>query len=643
LAKLALWPALLGLLSCGTPEARRIVFVTLDTTRADRLGCYGYADAETPNLDALAAEGVLFEHAVSAIPTTLPSHATMFTGTYPFDHGVRYNIVFRLGDEAQTLAESLQAAGFATAAFPASYIIARRFGLGQGFDLWSEPPKSDLRHVGSPGTALRPAAEGVDLALEWLEKQRGRKSFVWLHLYDPHAPYAPPFPYGSRFRDRPYDGELAYADAQLGRLFDFLRDDPDWSDTLVIVVGDHGEGLHEHRERFHATLVYETTQHVPLIVRAPGARPRRVDEPVSLVDLMPTVLELARVGVPAGLRGTSLAPALRGRGLPQRDLYFESVAGMLNYGWDELHGIRAGRYKLIDSDDPELFDLEADPAELSNLAGTDADRVADLRAALQELMQSSKEGAEERAFDDPVMDAETLAFLAGLGYVGGSADGSSAADAPQPRDLIDMEAELMAAQGAVATGRWDEVSDLAGYVLARNPTNRWALHNSARAMMVQGDLQGAQDRAKELVENYPEAAESYVTFAQAYRAQERYDTAYDVLEQGLTKNPQSELLHYLLLVTAFDVGFEDVRTERVPRATRDLPGSNRIMVLQARCHARDGDVQSALASLARAVELGFRQVAELEQTEDFANVVEDRGFADLVGIAEQLSTAPAGS
>jgi arylsulfatase A-like enzyme len=634
---------LLPLVACGptSDPVRRIVIVTFDTTRADRLGCYGYEDAATPNIDAFAADGVLFEQAVSAIPTTLPSHSTMFTGLYPFDHGVRYNIVFRLGAEAFTLAEALRSAGYGTAAFPASFILASRFGLNQGFDTWSEPPKSDLRYAGSPGTVQRPAGEGVDLALEWLERQRGRKSFLWLHFYDPHAPYTPPFPFLSRFRGRPYDGEIAYADAQFGRLLEHLRADDDWRSTLVVVAGDHGEGLHEHRERFHASLVYETTQRVPLIIGAPAARPGRVAEPVGLADLMPTVLDLAGIDPPPGLRGTSLRPALEGGRLPRRDLYFESLAGALNYGWAELEGVRRGSWKLIDSPDPELFDLETDPSERINLALLEPERVTDLRNALRELSEPIGSGSHAEAALEQVLDPETEALLASLGYTGGGADGTSVENAAHPRDLIDMEGELMTAQAAFARRDWEEVERLSAYIMQRDPSNRWALHNAASALIELQRPREAQDLAAEQLKYYPDAQRSFSMLARTYEAQGDYDKAWEVLQSGLRKNPDSELLTYFALVTAFDAEHEQVCTDEVPGALAQHPGSSKMMVLQARCLAREDEVDSALEWLLKAVRSGFRQVELLERAEDFEEVVRLPGFAELRrSVAEEEAGTP---
>ena len=609
------------------------MLVTLDTTRADRIGCYGYAEGSTPHLDRLAGEGVLFEQAVSANPTTLPSHSTMFTGYYPQDHGVRYNLKFRLAPETVTLAERLRSAGFATAAVPASFILGRRYGLDQGFDTFFDPPMpapGQPEPEGGMVTIRRRADEGVDLALDWIEAHRDRDFFLWLHFYDPHWPYEPQFPYSAHFRDRPYDGEIAYADAQLGRLVERLRASARWDETMLVVVGDHGEGLYDHDERFHSMLVYETTQRVPLIVRAPGLRPGRVAEPVGLIDLVPTVLDLVGLEPMRGVRGISLRPALTGGELPRRELYFESLTGSLSYGWSELRGIRSGHFKLIDSHEPELYDLQQDPGETANLAGREPELLQEMRAALEQLTEPLGDAPSAARADDAVLDAETEALLAGLGYVGGTTSGTSPAGAPHPREVIDLEAELLHASVRVAREEWPEVEAFCRGVLQRDPTNKAVLEWLARALVALGRPGEAQDHAAELLRLYPDNEVSYRTLAETYRAQAAHDEAWAVLHQGVRALPESRTLAYLMLVAGFDAGREELCEDEVAPAVERFPESWRFAVLQARCEARRSDFDAALEMLESAVRLGFDQVGRLEETPDFRRLAELPGFRALV-------------
>ena len=642
---------LLAAAGCG-PSLRpvqRVVLMTIDTTRADRIGAYGYDQGTTPHIDSLADQGVVFENAYSPVPTTLPSHSTMLTGLYPPDHKVQYNLFFKLPDSVVTLPEILQEHGFRTAALPSSHILSQRFGLNQGFDHWAEPPKQEADDDGGHSVSkMRPAEDGVDLAIEWLEEQGSdQPSFLWLHMYDPHWPYTPPFPYNDRYRDRPYDGEIAYTDAQIGRLLQMLRDDPAWDRTLVILAADHGEGLFDHGEQYHAMLVYDTTQHVPLIIRTPGGRAgRRAPETVSLVDLTPTILDL--VGIdrdPELLRGRSLAPALRGDELAPRDAYFETIAGAIAYGWQELQGLRYGKWKLIDSREPELYDLENDPEEQENLARLQPDRVTELRGVLAEMKQSILEDLGDATIE---LDPETEAKLRGLGYVGGDTSaGGSNADAPHPRDLIGLQTEMVTGQSLVQRGDHIRALDLCEYVLSKDPLNRWALQTGGNALMMVGRYDEAREYSRRMIEAAPTSEQAYVLAGRIESRAGRPEAAFQVLSEGLQAlseeldAPPSELLTYYQLVSAFEVGMDDVCTEQVPAALRLSEGETdgnddgakdswRLLVLQARCDLRERRTDDALATLERAVALGFSQIGRLGDEQEFAGLAQDPRFRALV-------------
>lgn len=628
------------------PTIERVVLVTFDTTRADRIGCYGYEKAETPTLDGLAARGALFEQAVSPVPVTLPSHSSIFTGLHPQDHQVRYNIFYRLTPEHATLAESLKEAGFATAAFPASHIVAAHFGLDQGFDTYAQPPKREQDDPDHPDATYRRAKDGADLAMEWLASQRGKRAFAWLHFYDPHVPYDPPFPYSSRFRDRLYDGEIAYADAQLGRVIEALRADPLWDRTLLIVTADHGEGLYDHGERYHSMLAYETTQHVPLIILGPGISRTRVDEPVMLADLMPTILDLAGIPEPNPLRGTSLRPALEGGSLPRRDIYFESLAGAIVYAWAEINGLRHGNWKLIDSLDPELFDLDSDPEEQSNLAASEPLRLEELREALKALLQPISD-AGEGADAGPTLSSEMLRDVMALGYIAGSTSASSGADAPHPRHLVDLQPELLDAQMAMLRGEYDHVEEVCLYALSRDPTNKWALQSIVGALIGQKRLDEALERARYLVELVHQAEESHAVLARVHHERAEPAEAVAALAVGLEEFPDSEYLRYLWLVAGFDTAESGVCDQAVPEAVARHSTSGRMLVLRARCEALAGDPERSLETLRAAVDLQFRRLDIVETAPDMAAVVEMPGFAELkltagleLDVADSVTVTP---
>ena len=388
-----------------------VLIITLDTTRADYISTYGSARAATPSIDRLAADGVVFEQAVSVAPLTLPAHTSLFTGLLPFRHGVRDNAAAPLGADHETLAEILRRRGYQTAAFVSSAILKADRGLASGFDTYDD-------HSGSSRTASgglqRPADETVNAAIRWLDRRADKPFFLWVHLNDPHAPYDPPEPFRTAYRDDPYAGEVAFADEQIGRLTDFLNGRWLLDRTAVIITADHGESLQEHGEAGHGIFLYQSVVHVPLIIRAPVLRARRVPEVVRLVDVMPTILELTHTDRPAaGVDGISLIDLARGRGDLDRDAYSESLYP-LRFGWSPLHSLRNGRFKLIAAPRPELYDLERDPEELHNLLSARSALGLAMARRLAEI-EPAASGNDRGAGSSP--PSEIVERLGALGYI----------------------------------------------------------------------------------------------------------------------------------------------------------------------------------------------------------------------------------
>jgi len=630
---------LLALSGCrsGGPEITRVVLVTLDTTRADRLGPYGYDRGTTPNLDRFAAQSVVFEQAVSQVPTTAPSHSTMFTGLYPQDHGVRYNLVYKLDDGAETLAEILQRRGFSTAGFPAAGVVGREYGLAQGFAHWDQLDLKDegVRELGALIGGTRRAGAGVDAVIDWLAGQGGQKVFLWLHLYDPHTPYSPPFPYSSRYPNNPYDGEIAYTDAQFGRLLEALQADPAWDRTLLVVAGDHGEGLHHHNESWHSYLVYESTQRVPLLVRAPGVEARRVAQPVELADLTPTLLDLVGAEPLENIRGVSLRQALRGQTLPDRFLYFETHAGKLNFGWQELSGVRFRNWKLIESSEPELFDLATDPREKNNLAEADPDRVGRFRAELLAVAEPIREGTASKT--DQQLTPEERRRFAALGYVAGGGGGSALEGARNPSEMIDAEGEITVAGSEIQRGNWPRVLELCEYILGRDPANKWALTNASLSAMNLGRPQDALEPSKRLVELYPQNPNSYSTHGRALSEAGRADEAYELLLLARETIEDSEAVGYFFLVAGFDAG-KPVCDGAVDEVLEEFPSSARTYVMKSRCDLRGGELDAAFDHLIKAVQLGYKEVELLKHFDEFDDVVNDERFQMLIDLQDPDNT-----
>jgi choline-sulfatase len=438
--------ALLGFAAwrlAARPARPNLLLITLDTLRADRLGSYGYAQAETPALDALGARGVRFEHAQSPIPLTGPSHSTILTGLYPPVHGVRDNVVFTLDDRHETLAERLKKEGYRTGAFVGAYPVAAAFGFRQGFDEFKEGFKENAEGAG----AQRPANEVADDAIAFVSARQDAPFFAWAHFYDPHAPYEPPEPYKTRFAGREYDGEVAFTDAQVGRVLDALRAAGHGEDTVVAVVADHGESLGEHGEVTHAVLIYESTLHVPFLLAGP-ALPKGliVKSRVGLVDLLPTLLGLLDREAKDELPGRDLRPAFRGERLAAETLYAESLFGRLNCRWSSLRAVTEGDLKLIEGARPELFDLAADPAETHNLADSRPDAVGRLRGLLRAALGQMVPGGDKARAAAVSPDQEAL--LRSLGYLSGSG-GRGELDEPglpDPRDRVALYEQLQVLQ-----------------------------------------------------------------------------------------------------------------------------------------------------------------------------------------------------
>ena len=362
-----------------------IVLITLDTARADRLSPYGFGDVAMPALERLAREGVVFDQATTVAPLTLPAHTSLLTGLLPPRHGVRENASAPLSNDHVTLAEILAARGFRTGAFVGSAILNADRGLGQGFQEYGNVSRDSLAQPPSlGGGAQRRGAAVMDDAIRWLRKVGDSPFFLWTHLYDPHRPYQAPEPFASRHD--PYVAEIAYADSQIGRLLHALDERALLDRVIVIVTADHGESLGEHREMDHGIFLYESVLRVPLIVRAPGVAPRRVADLVRLTDVMPTVLDLLRLPLPA-LDGTSLVDVMRGHGGPELEAYAESLYPE-RHGWAPLFSLRSDRFKFIDAPRPELYDLRLDPFEERNIVGQRQSLVAALQARLRTQVQA---------------------------------------------------------------------------------------------------------------------------------------------------------------------------------------------------------------------------------------------------------------
>ena len=589
-----------------------ILLITLDTTRADHLGAYGDRRARTPRLDRLANEGVLFERALAAAPITLPAHASLFTGLYPFAHGVRNNGNFSLNASAPTLATALHDGGYLTAAFVSAFVLDRRYGLARGFDEYDDRLGDSAPTQSARGEMERRGDHTARAAGDWLSANArdSRPLFVWMHLYDPHDPYDPPSPLREAFADRLYDGEIAAVDEAIGAVLDRLTPLGRPAPPLVAVIGDHGESLGEHEEETHSMFVYESTLRVPMILSWPGRLPagRRVPALVRGVDLAPTLLELAGKPALPSIEGQSLVSLVEGRsqaGPPSA--YGESYFPLFYMNWAPLRSIQDDRWKFIDAPVPELYDLSSDAREQTNLAEREPARAAALRRALDALT-----GGRQGAMSERPMDRETIQKLAALGYVAPS----NAVRPPEresakadPKKLIGVFNQLRRANAALQQGRLGEAEAIARDVHARDPQNAFAVIVLANVEMEQGRYREAIANYKAYLELVPSSVEAHHRVAICYSRLGDVDRALAEDEAALAMDPRASDARVLRggLLAARGRTDEALRELRAAVEIDPVNAPFRVGLARVLITARRYD--EAEAELARAIELQPRNPA----------------------------------
>ena len=513
------------------PDDLNIVLITIDTLRSDRVSSYGSVRVDTPNIYAFADEGVKFTNAASTVPFTFPAHSSILTGLYPPGHGVRENVGYVLDDGVPTLAEVLSDAGWSTAGFVSAFVLDNRWGIGRGFDHYFDD--FDLADFDTPnlGSVQRSGDVTIAEAVRWLDgRSEDTPFFLWLHLYDPHDPYDPPEPYKSMHPNRPYDGEVAYTDSLIGEFRQALEERALLESSLVILTADHGEGLGDHGEGQHGFFLYDTTVHVPLIVRSPSASDRGlvVDAAVSHVDLFPTILDAVDLWAPKRVHGQSLLPLITGEETgARRSVYSESLYPLLHYGWSPLRALRTDDYKLISAPRPEVYDVRADRKEEHDLSGAQPDVVGELENRLDEL-RSEIERDVPTADMAPDLDPETLAQLQALGYAAGQGGVSLEEEGDRPRadpkDKIGLHRTIMRAQSQMSKDE-EAAEEILLAVLEEDP-------EILDAHQMLGQLAATQDRFSEALDHFRRALElspdhqnSLMGMASSYRALGRMDEA----------------------------------------------------------------------------------------------------------------------
>lgn len=536
------WPLGLGLLllaACnrggpgGAPVFRNapVVLISIDTLRSDRLPAYGYGKVETPALDALRRDSILFERAYSQIPLTLPSHVSIFTGRLPGDHGVRDNVGYRY-DAAKVpgLPGLLHAAGYATGGAVSAYVLRSDTGVGHGFDTYDDGIK--VRFNESLGSSQRPGGEASAAALSWVRTVADKPFFLFLHIYEPHTPYAPPEPFAARYAADPYDGEIAAADAIVGSFLEELKNLGLYDKAVIVLLSDHGEGLGDHGEKEHGILLYREALQVPLFLKLPGGQRggESVAAPVELVDVFPTVLALTGVEAPGGkdarTAGRSLlAPA----GDAPRDLYAETWYPRLHYGWSELSSVIRDRFHYIEGPDPELYDLAGDPRETKNVLVSERRAYAALREASAGYRRELQAPA--------AVDPETLAQLAALGYAGGTVRVGEGETLPDPKSRIADLPELERALSLVARQEFREALPILRRLVAANPNMAEAWENLGLTLQKLGQHEEALAAYQKALKGSGGASHIALAASSLLLQVERLDEARDHAELGLAVSP----------------------------------------------------------------------------------------------------------
>ena len=620
------------------PADTPVLLISIDTLRADRLPAYGYEGVETPHIDALRREGILFEHAYSHIPLTLPSHTSLLTGLLPPEHGLRDNIGYRLdGDlvesgEVPYLPRMLDEKGYATGAAVSSFVLRGKMGLDHYFDFYED--SIEFRTGTGLGGLQRPGFVTLDLARTWLGEVASGPFFFFFHIYEPHTPYTPPPPFAERYDD-PYDGEVATSDAVMGALFDELRRLGVYDRALIFLFSDHGEGLGDHGEEEHGVLLYTATLQIPMIVKLPQGRHggASVPTPVQLIDVLPTVADALDLPLPENLRGHSMLAMLEGE-TPDRRIYAETFYPRLHFGWSELASLLDDQHQYIEGPDPELFDLGADPGQQNNILRQERRIFAELRDELA-TFERTLVGPEE-------VDEESRQALAALGYIGGGV-GESDGPLPDPKSRLPTLADLKEAFRHQTRGESAEAVDAFRRALVENPgmldaweylaqnlqkLGRWEealeayrkalelssgaphLAMAAASLFLQMDaLEEAEAHARLALEQHPSFANGLL--ARIALRRDDLELAESLARQALSVEgsrlgPQITLANVLYARGRFEEALASVEAAEAAfeeRESQDPELIRGLYLVQGKIRADLGQVEAAEAAFRREIEL----------------------------------------
>ena len=582
-----------------------VVLICVDTLRADHLPAYGYKGVETPALDSLARDSIVFDNAVSQVPLTLPSHASLLTGLLPYQNGVRDNVGYMFDKSKTTLASLLKARGYATAAAVSAFVLDHATGISSGFDFYDDRVEAS-RTGQAIGEVQRPGIETERILERWIgEQPDGKPFFAFLHLYEPHSPYTPPEPFASRYREKPYDGEIAAADDAVGKLLAFLRSKNRYDGSLIVFLSDHGEGLGDHGEDEHGIFLYRESVHVPLFVKLPGSRRAARDgRTAALVDVFPTVAAAVGAKGPDDLPGASLLSKPGAE--DSRRVYSETLYPRLHLGWSDLASLTDRRYQYIHAPRPEIYEWTSDPGEKNDLSRGVPDALRAMRADFDRM---------ERPFQEPgAADPETVKKLAALGYISASPP-SAGKNLPDPKDRIGALSSLKESSRLSAEGRYDQAAAVLRKLAAESPGMLDAKEALARVLRQAGRPAEAFDALLEADRMLPGRAQVLVGLAEL--ALEKGDVekagAYAKAATAVGASGAREVSIQVELAS----GRADEARKIADECLAADPKSRRCRLLLSQAQAQSGSLDSAWKSLEELRRESERQAAAPIQDEEF--------------------------
>ncbi len=565
-----------------------VIIISVDTLRADHLRCYGYKKIQTPNIDSLAKDGVLFENVISPVPLTLPSHVSILSGLYPFEHGVRDNVGFEVPKSLKTLPIIFKEKGFQTAGIVSAFVLRKETGISRGFDFFDDKMEGKIGKF-SMGEVQRNGENSLKIAKERLSSLSNNEFFLFFHIYEPHTPYEPPEPYKSKYRDNLYDGEVAYSDFIIGELIEFLKKQGLYKKSLVVFTSDHGEGLKEHGEIEHGIFLYNSTIHVPLIIKFPENRFKgmRIKSLVSLIDIYPTILELYGIENSRSSGISLLELVKKNPEKKERAIYSETFYPRYHFGWSELRSLRYKNFKFIKAPKPELYDIEKDPKEEKNLINEANEITSFLRTRLSHILKNeipSKIGE---------IDPETAEKLHSLGYVGVlNLEIKNDSELPDPKDrhyllsyigkavffsnigkddeavnvfkeVLNKDSNMIDAWALLARSytkleKWKEATEAYKKAIELSPNNPTLIFQMAKIFDTLGDYEKAIENLDLALEIKPDMGRAHALKAKIYFYKNDFKNSISNIEKALSINRELPLPYYIRGLIYLKEGREDL-------------------------------------------------------------------------------------